>query len=70
MSGQYIGCLTCGVKDIAVRSPGFLDRMNQAFANEAHRMKDWFYQLEVDGYNLFAVDNGEDGYTVMLPDEY
>ncbi len=31
---------------------------------------DWFYDVDYKGKKYFIVDNGELGYTAMLPDEY
>ena len=31
---------------------------------------DWFYAVEYKGKTYFIADNGECGYTAMLPDEY
>ena len=67
---KYIGLITIGVKDLAERTPGLLEKVLRAFAREVHRVDDWFYTIEVDGYRFFAADNGEDGYTLMLPEEY
>lgn len=31
---------------------------------------DWFYSVELKGKKYFIADNGEFGYTAMLPEEY
>ena len=31
---------------------------------------DWFYNVEYDGQMFFIADNGEFGYTAMMPDDY
>lgn len=67
---KYLGVMTRGVAELAKDHPGLLDRLAQAFAEESAKSEDWFYELEVDGQRFFAADNGERGYTVMLPEEY
>jgi hypothetical protein len=47
-----------------------LDKLLRAFSKEVHSREDWFYQIEVGGQRFFVADNGEDGYTAMLPEEY
>ena len=46
--------------------------ITEAFHNLAEQDKtgDWFYSGEVNGKKFFLADNGEVGYTLMLPEEY
>ena len=67
---KYIGCITAGVQALAMEQPEMLDKLLRAFSKEVHSHQDWFYQIEVDGKRFFVADNGEDGYTAMLPEEY
>lgn len=67
---KYIGVITVGVKELVDKTPGLLEKVLKAFAEQSHQVNDWFYVIEVDGYRFFAADNGEDGYTLMLPEEY
>ena len=62
--------MTKGVTLLVRDNQELLRRILSAFAEEVQRCKDWFYELEVDGQRFFAVDNGEEGYTLMLPEEY
>jgi len=67
---KYIGVITIGVSELVDRTPDLLDKLLRAFAEEVHRVDDWFYEIEVDGHRFFVAGNGEDGYTAMLPEEY
>lgn len=67
---KYIGCITDGVQALAMEQPEMLDKLLRAFSEEVHKRQDWFYQIEVEGKRFFVADNGEDGYTAMLPEEY
>ena len=67
---KYIGVITIGVSELVNRTPGLLEKLLRAFAEEAHQVDDWLYEIEVDGHRFFVADNGEDGYTAMLPEEY
>lgn len=40
------------------------------FEREKNLRDDWFYEIRVGKIRFFVCDNGEDGYTAMLPDEY
>lgn len=66
----YVGVVTPRVQELAKQDDTLIGKILAAFAEEAHGRVDWFYVLDVDQYRFFAVDNGEDGYTVMLPEEY
>ena len=41
-----------------------------AFHVLAKAQDDWFYSVEINGKKYFVADNGEFGYTAMLPEEY
>ena len=67
---HYIGLCTIGI------SNGFTDDEKAAVAEAFHELVDkdktgdWFYSGEVNGKKFFLADNGEMGYTLMLPEEY
>ncbi len=67
---KYIGYVTPGVKVIAETDPGIMDDIVYEFDRQASHHDDWFYEIEAAGHRFFVCDNGEDGYTAMLPEEY
>jgi len=67
---KYIGLMTSGVRDLVMVKPELFDKLAKAFSEAARGCDDYFYTLQVEGKKFFAVDNGEDGYTLMLPEEY
>ena len=67
---KYIGAITAGVKALAMERPELLEKLLRSFSEKAHQVDDSFYLIEVDGQRFFVADNGEDGYTAMLPEEY
>lgn len=59
---------TRGVADL-IRNDGVLhENVLAAFYYQSNQADDWFSVLEVDGQRFFVAENGEDGYTVMLPE--
>ncbi len=34
------------------------------------KVDDWFYKVDYRGKTYFIVDNGECGYTAMMPEDY
>lgn len=46
------------------------EKLEVAFNTIARKQEDWFYKVEIDGKVFFVADNGEFGYTAMLPEEY
>ncbi len=67
---KYIGYLTIGVRELVDQHPDLLAKLLDRFAVEVRRHEDWFYEVVIDGFTFFMADNGEDGYTAMLPSEY
>lgn len=46
------------------------EAVEREFLRLAKRNLDWFYVIKVKGKKFFVADNGECGYTAMLPEEY
>lgn len=46
------------------------EKLEVAFDTMAKAQDDWFYSVEINGKKYFVADNGEFGYTAMLPEEY
>jgi hypothetical protein len=46
------------------------EKIEQQFNELAKTKDDWFYKVTVDNKDYFICDNGEFGYTAMLPGEY
>ena len=67
MSLKFIGVWTSGLMSL---SSEVRERIEVAFNDMAKDHEDWFYKVEVDGRDYFIADNGEFGYTAMLPEEY
>ena len=62
---KFIGVWTCGMMQEPPDVREFLERwLAETTAN------DWFYSVAYQGKQYFLADNGECGYTAMLPDEY
>ena len=64
---KFIGVWT---PELMMQSSNLRERIEVAFNNAAKKKDDWFYQVEVEGKKYFIADNGEFGYTAMLPSEY
>ena len=64
---KYIGVWTVGLMS---ESSEVREEIEQAFQASARIKDDSFYSVEVDGRKFFVADNGEFGYTAMLPEEY
>ena len=62
---KCIGVWTCGMMHEAPDVREFLERWLAETTED-----DWFYNVEYQGKQYFLADNGECGYTAMLPDEY
>lgn len=62
---KFIGVWTPGIMDEPPEVREFLERWLASTTVE-----DWFYSVEHKGKKYFIADNGEFGYTAMLPDEY
>ncbi len=55
---------------MAAESSELREKIEIAFNTMTKERDDWFYSVEIDGKKYFIADNGEFGYTAMLPDEY
>lgn len=64
---KFIGVWTRGLSS---ESSALREKIEIAFNTAAKIKDDWFYKLEIDGKEYFVTDNGEFGYTAMLPEEY
>lgn len=64
---KFIGVWTQG---LAMESSELREKIEIAFNTMAKNKEDWFYKVEIDGKDYFVADNGEFGYTAMLPSEY
>lgn len=64
---KFIGIRTQG---LAAESSELRQKIELAFNAASKETDDWFYNVVIDGKNYFIADNGEFGYTAMLPDEY
>lgn len=64
---KFIGVWTPG---LAAESSELRQKIEIAFNAMAKEKDDWFYKVEVDGKDYFVADNGEFGFTAMLPEEY
>lgn len=67
---KFIGLVTLGVKELFDLDPTLGEEVSKQFNLEALKKEDWFYEFKVKKHRFFACDNGEIGYTVMLPSEY
>ena len=64
---KQIRYITPGVE----KMPGFVkEELIRKFEHESQIKDDWFYEVRVGQIRFFVCDNGEDGYTAMLPSEY
>jgi hypothetical protein len=64
---KFIGVWTSG---LALETSELRQKIEIAFNAMAKEKDDWFYKVEVDGKDYFVADNGEFGFTAMLPEEY
>jgi len=63
----FIGAWTCGTMEL-------MSEVREEIEKEFHRQteikEDWLYEVSVNGAMYFVVENGEFGFTAMLPSEY
>lgn len=64
---KFIGVWTMGMMEL---SSDMRERVEKEFYKASAKVDDYFYAIEVDGQKFFVVDNGEMGYTAMIPNEY
>lgn len=63
---KFIGVWTRG---LSCESSELRERIETRFKILVRTKDDWFYNIEIDGRSYFVADNGEFGYTAMLPEE-
>jgi hypothetical protein len=66
-NNKFIAFWTIG---LSLESAEIRYKIEAAFQVASQKKDDWFYKVVVDGKDYFVADNGECGYTAMLPDEY
>lgn len=66
-SNQFIGVWTPGMMEL---SSDIRELVEKDFDEQVRQKDDWFYVVEVRDQKFFIADNGEFGYTAMLPEEY
>ncbi len=66
-SCKFIGVWTIGMMQ---ESSETREAVEKEFDRLAAEKDDWFYAVTVDGKKFFVAENGEFGYTAMLPEEY
>jgi hypothetical protein len=67
MGAKFIGIWTPGMM---AKSSEIREQVEREFERQSKLVDDWFYEIRVDGEQFFVVENGEFGYTAMLPSEY
>lgn len=67
-ANKFIGAWTIGVMQVSSETREAIERefIKAVKANP----NDWFYKVTACGQDFFVAENGEFGYTAMLPDEY
>ena len=67
-TNQFIGVWTIGVMALPSETREAIEKgFMEAVKNNPD---DWFYKVNVDGKDFFIAENGEFGYSAMLPDQY
>ena len=64
---QFIGVWTIGMMEL---SSEVRELVEKDFDGQVREKDDWFYVVVVKGKKYFVAENGEFGYTAMLPEEY
>ncbi len=64
---KFIGVWTLGLMQESSETREAIER---EFSRLAQTHDDWFYAVVVNGRKFFVAENGEMGYTAMLPEEY
>jgi len=74
---QFIGAWTAGMMELPSETR---EAVEKEFQRQIREIEDWFYTIEIPIINkngfetgkqkFFVAENGEFGYTAMLPDEY
>ncbi len=66
-ANKFIGIWTIGMMQ---EGSQVREAVEREFDRQAKLRDDWFYNVVVNGRTFFVAENGEFGYTAMLPDEY
>lgn len=66
-ANKFIGVWTIGMMQM---SSATREAVEQDFDRQSREKDDWFYTVVVNGNKYFVAENGEFGYTAMLPEEY
>ncbi len=64
---KFIGVWTLGMMR---ESSETREAVEREFNRMSRDLDDWLYVVIVEGREFFVADNGEFGYTAMLPEEY
>jgi len=64
---QFIGVWTIGMMELSSETRELVEK---EFDRQVREKDDWFYVVVVNGKKYFVAENGEFGYTAMLPEEY
>lgn len=64
---KFIGVWTIGMMQETSETR---EAVEKEFDRQVKEKDDWFYTVVVNGKKFFVAENGEFGYTAMLPDEY
>lgn len=48
----------------------FMNEAKRKFTEQRRIKDDWFYSVEIEGKKYFIAENGSNGFTMMLPEEY
>lgn len=64
---KYIGIWTIGMMQ---EPPEIREAVEAAFRRAVEENEDWMYSVEISGRKFYLVENGELGFTGMLPSEY
>lgn len=64
---QFIGVWTIGMMELPSVTRELVEK---EFDKQVRKKDDWFYVVIVDDEKYFVAENGEFGYTAMLPEEY
>ncbi len=66
-ANKFIGVWTIGMMH---ESSETREAVEREFNRQVRERDDWFYSIVIDGRKFFVAENGEFGYTAMLPEEY
>lgn len=67
MGIKFIGVWTSGLMQLPSETR---EQIECAFNAMSEEKDDWFYKISISGKDYFVAENGEFGFTAMLPEEY